>query len=88
MINRRKLAIASAVCAGVLWVICSLLVALFPNPMLQMTAHMLHVDVTQISWTLTWSGFLIGLLGWITLAGVTGIILSAIYNRLVGNENK
>lgn len=87
MIHGQKFAIASALCAGLFWVGCSALVALFPNLMVQMTAHMFHVDLTQIGWTLTWFGFLIGLLAWVTLAGGAGMLLSVIYNRLVENEN-
>lgn len=86
MINTSKLAIASALCAGLLWVICSVLVVLFPNYMLQMTTHMIHVDITQMRWTLTWPGFLLGLFSWVIFAGVAGALLAVIYNRLVGNE--
>lgn len=84
MINSNKLIMASALSAGLLWVICSVLVALLPHYMLQMTAHMIHVDLVDISWTLTWSGFFVGLLGWLILAGITAALLAAIYNRLVG----
>ena len=84
MINSNKLIMASTLSAGLLWVICSVLVALLPRYMLQMTAHMIHVDLVDISWTLTWSGFFVGLLGWLILAGITAALLAAIYNRLVG----
>lgn len=85
MINRNKFAVASGLCAGLLWVICSILVALFPHYMLLMTTHMIHVDITQMGWTLTWSGFLVGLAGWMILAGVAGALLAVIYNRMVGS---
>ena len=84
MINSNKLIMASTLSAGLLWVICSVLVALLPQYMLQMTAHMIHVDLVGISWTLTWSGFFVGLLGWVILAGITAALLAVIYNRLVG----
>ena len=86
MINRNKFAVASGLCAGLLWVICSILVALFPHYMLLMTTHMIHVDITQMGWTLTWSGFLVGLAGWMILAGVAGALLAVIYNWMVGCE--
>ncbi len=86
MINRNKFAVASGLCAGLLWVICSILVALFPHYMLLMTTHMIHVDITQMGWTLTWSGFLVRLAGWMILAGVAGALLAVIYNRMVGCE--
>ena len=87
MINSKKITIASVFSAGLLWVLCSLLVVLFPNSMMQITAHMLHADLPHISWTLTWSGFLIGLIGWVVLAGAMGSLVSVIYNRLICNEN-
>ena len=87
MIHRKKFAITCALCTGLLWVICSVLVALFPGTMLEMTAHMFHIDSAQINWTLTWYGFFVGLLSWVILAGVAGMLLSIIYNRLVCNES-
>lgn len=54
--------------------------------MLQMTANMIHVDLVDINWTLTWFGFLVGLFGWVILAGVAGTLLAVFYNRLVGSE--
>lgn len=86
MIDKNKFAIASSLCAGLLWLICTGLVVLFPQYMLQMTMHMIHVDLINIGWTLTWSGFLFGLLGWVILAGATGALLAVIYSRLVGRE--
>lgn len=56
MINSSKLAMASALCAGLFWVLCSTLVVLFPQPMLQMTGNMVHVDLALTSWTMTWPG--------------------------------
>jgi hypothetical protein len=54
--------------------------------MLLMTTHMIHVDITQMDWTLTWSGFLVGLVGWMILAGIAGALLAVIYNQMVGSE--
>ena len=85
MTSRGKFAMASGLCAGLLWVVCSVLVAPFPQYML-LTTHMVHVDITQMSWTLTWSGFLVGLLGWMILAGAAAALLAVIYNRLVVGE--
>jgi len=86
MIGRNRFVVASSLCAGVLWLICSALVALFPHYMLQMTPHMVHVDLSDTHWTLTWSGFFFGLLDWVILAGAAGTLLAVIYNSLVGSE--
>jgi hypothetical protein len=47
---------------------------------------MIHVYITQMGRTLTWSGFLVGLIGWMILAGVAGALLAVIYNQMVGSE--
>ena len=86
MIRSKLFAIACAMSTGLLWSICSALVVCFPNYMLQMTAHMFHVDLADVHWTMTWSGFLLGLLGWTLLAGSAGALLAVVYNRLLGSE--
>lgn len=88
MIYTGKFSAACAGTAALLWVICSALVVAMPLTMMQMTAHMIHMELPQMSWTMSWSGFLFGLLIWSVLSGVTGILLSVIYNRLVGDESK
>ena len=86
VIYTNKFAMACALCTGLLWVICSVLVAFFPNAMLQMSAHMFHIDAAQINWQLTWYGFLLGLISWVIIAAIAGLLLAAIYNRLVCSE--
>ena len=85
MIHKNRFAVACAVSTGVVWSICSVLVVFFPNYMLQMTAHMFHVDLVDVHWTMTWSGFSLGLIGWTILAGFAGAVLAVVYNRLVGS---
>ncbi len=86
MIKTSKLTMACALCAALLWLICSSIVVLFPDFSLQMTGHMVHVDLAETTWTLTLTGFLVGLLGWVALAAITGASLAVIYNSLVGKE--
>ncbi len=81
-LNVSKIAIASAVGVGLLWIICSGFVMLLPGFMLQMTAHMIHGDLSQLSWTLSWAGVFMGLLAWAFVAAVTGGIIAAVYNWL------
>ncbi len=77
-----KIAIASAIGVGLLWIICSGVVMLMPDFMLKMTAHMIHGDLSQMRWTLSWAGVVLGLLGWAFVAAVTGGIIAAVYNWL------
>lgn len=78
-----KFGIAAAISSGVAWVICSLLVVLLPNMMMEMSGHMVHMDIGEMGWHLTASGFVIGLIAWMISAGFIGWLLAWIYNRLI-----
>jgi hypothetical protein len=86
IMNVKKVTLSFALGAAILWVLCSALVALFPQHSMQMTAHMIHSDLASTHWAMTWSGFGLGLLGWVVSAGVVGALLAVIYNRLGGND--
>lgn len=60
-LNPIALATASAVGIGLVWTICSLFVFAIPSIMSGMTGHMLHTHLESFTWTLTATGFLIGL---------------------------
>lgn len=65
----------------VLWMVCSVLVVLMPGPTMSMAAHMLHGDMAEFSWTLTWTGFFIGLVSWTVCAAAAGWLIGWFYNR-------
>lgn len=75
--------IAGAITAAILWLICSFLVLILPAMMMKMTGAMVHADLSNMNWTLTLSGVLIGLVSWSISAGATGWILAYIYNVLI-----
>ena len=64
-LDANRLAISFGITTAVLWIICSALVAIMPGAMMAMTGHMFHATMEGISWTLTWAGFLIGLVAWV-----------------------
>jgi len=86
MINKNSFAISCSITAGFLWLICSVLVVFIPESMMSMTGHMFHADLSNMLWTMTWSGFLTGLLSWVVVSGVTGLLLITIYNYLQSNQ--
>lgn len=77
-----KFGIASAISAAVLWVICSAFVILMPEMMLSLSGDMLHMRLHDMGWHLTLAGVTKGLIAWCVVAGITGWLLAAIYNRL------
>ena len=85
-INPIKLGISSAAVFALFWVICSAIVYFVPEQMMLMTGHMAHVNLSDMHWTLTWSGFFIGLVSWAGIAGVTAWLIATIYNVVSGAD--
>jgi hypothetical protein len=81
-IDGNKIGISSAVSFGILWLVCSAAVYFIPQPIMKITGHMMHADLSAVGWTLTVSGFVTGLLAWAAIAGVSGWLIASIYNRL------
>ena len=80
--NPVKLGIASAIAFAILWIICSAIVYVSPGPMMEVSGHMIHADLSTLSWKLTWPGFIMGLIGWMVVAGVTSWLIALIYKLL------
>ena len=77
----KALALSSAATFAILWVICSLLVVLLPGTMMNMSGHMMHAEMSQMSWSMNFTGFVAGLVIWSLLAGVTGWLVAVLYNQ-------
>jgi hypothetical protein len=82
--NRLALAVGGA--TAILWTICSALVALFSGAMMTMTGHMLHMNSANFAWTLTFPGFLVGLISWVVSAAAAGWLIGWIYNASAGSK--
>lgn len=83
-LNPTALGAASAICFSILWIICSAAVAVSPEFMMTMSGHMVHVNFSQMGWTLTWTGVFLGLVAWAVVAFVSAWLIAAVYNRLLG----
>lgn len=82
-----KLALAVAVAFAMVWLICSVMVWVFPGQMMRMSSHMVHGDLSGMSWQLSGQGFFIGLLGWSASAGFIAWLAAVVYGRL-GKQGK
>lgn len=82
-LNEKALGLASASAAAVLWVICSVFVVGMPGGMMDMSGYMVHANFSEMSWEMTTTGFLYGLVIWSVLAGITGLLIGYFYNRFV-----
>ena len=79
--DAKALTLAIAIVTAAWWVFCSVFVALLPGPAMAITGQMIHADLSEWSWSLTWVGFWFGLASWTICAGVTAWILAWTYNR-------
>ena len=82
-IETGKFAAAVGISAALLWIACSVIVWISPAMMMAMTGHMLHADLSGMSWELTLGGVLAGAASWTGLSAVLGGLIAGIYNRLV-----
>ena len=81
-LNSTKLGLAAACTSALLWLFCSALVVLLPSEMMFMSGHMVHANLESFSWTLTFMGFLVGLVAWSAIACVAGWMIGTVYNFL------
>ena len=85
-LDAKGLALAVAIVTAVLWILCSAFVSLAPGPAMGITGHMVHTDLTEFSWSLTWGGVLIGLVSWTLAAAIPAWLIAWTYNRLGGSK--
>jgi hypothetical protein len=85
-LDANRLAIAVGGTTAIFWTICSALVALFSGAMMSMSGHMFHLDPGMFAWTLTFTGFLLGLFSWTICAAIGGWLVARIYNASAGSN--
>ncbi len=78
-----KLGLATAIIAGVAWVICTLFVIMIPGGMMQMSGDMVHTNLSGMGWSMHWAGFFVGLVAWSLFSGLFVWAIAATYNRLL-----
>lgn len=82
-INPVSFGLASAITAAIFWIVCSILVFTMPSPMMNMSGHMVHANLSGMNWTLSLTGVLVGLISWVVFIGIFGWILAYFYNVLL-----
>ncbi|MGB7300102.1 MAG: DUF5676 family membrane protein [Burkholderiaceae bacterium] len=79
-LNAPRFGLASAVAALIVWVICSLLVFGLGAMMMDMTAYMVHGEMSGMNWSMSLQSVMLGGLAWVLSFGVTGWLIAALYN--------
>ena len=85
-LNPTALGAASAISFSIFWIICSAAVAILPELIMTISGHMVHVDLSQMGWALTWTGVFLGLVAWVAVAFISTWLIAVIYNRLLGES--
>tara|TARA_R110000822_G_scaffold187752_29_gene326987 strand:+ start:11925 stop:12182 length:258 start_codon:yes stop_codon:yes gene_type:complete len=82
-INTTKLAIATGLTFSLLWILCIVVVMLFPQQLMHLSGAMMHMDSSQWQWAMNIEGAVIGLLAWGFIGGATAWLIATTYNRLI-----
>jgi hypothetical protein len=86
LINQNKFALASSLAFGLLWIICSVLVMIFPDASMKLTMSMMHGGFAAHQWDMGMTGLISGLVAWMLVAGMTAWFIATIYNRLIKGD--
>lgn len=79
----RAFAIASAIVAAVLFVLCAFFVAIAPKETTAIAGHLIHADLSGIMRSLTWGDFFGGLVCWTFGTAIVAGTVAWLYNRLI-----
>lgn len=83
-----RLGLAVGVGSAILWTLCSVLVALAPQPSLAVTRSLFHVASGGPVWGVTWGGFVVGLLVWSVGSGLFAWVCAGLYNRMLTTRER
>jgi hypothetical protein len=82
-LDARAFGIAAGIVAAALFTVCALAVAAAPEPTTALASYLVHLDLSEMSRTLTFGSFIGGLIIWTLGTAVSFGCAAAIYNRLV-----
>lgn len=80
-LDTRAFAMATAIIAAVLFVICAFFVALAPKETTAVAGYLIHADLSGFSRSLTCGSFFGGLVGWSLGTAIVAGAAAGIYNR-------
>ena len=80
-LNSKAAGIALAAVLGGLYVICLVLLSVFPMPIFGIGANMFH-GVQLVTRTMSMLGTLSGLIAWLVVGFIAGFAFAKIYNKI------
>ena len=84
-LNMKAFALAASIMAALSFTICAILVAIVPQLATAVLSDVVHLDLSGLSRSLTWSNYIVGLLFWTVLTGVVFGSVVQMYNALIRN---
>lgn len=81
-LNSIQLGIATAIAFAVVWTLCVIFVWALPSLSMNIFEDMMHSSDMNMTWHISGSGFVIGLVAWAVCSGFTAWLIAVIYNKL------
>ncbi len=81
VLDARAFGFAAATIAAVLTTLCALALAIAPRATTAVASTLIHLDLSEMSRTLSWSVYFSSLIGWTVGAGLVFWAAGKIYNR-------
>jgi len=85
-LDTRAFGIAAGTTAAVLFVLCSLAVAISPDPTTAFFGYLVHLDLSSLPRTLTFGSFIGGLVAWTAGTALAFGFSATVYNRLIARR--
>ena len=85
-LDARAFGLAAGVAAAVLFLFCAVAVAIAPEATTAFAGHLIHVDLSGITRTLTLGSVIGGLVCWFAGTALAFWFVAAVYNRLEGRR--
>ena len=85
-LDARAFGFAAGTIAAVLTTLCTLGLAVAPRVTTAVASTLIHLDLSEMSRTLSWAGYFSGLIGWTIGAGLIFWAAGALYNRFAGER--
>ena len=85
-LDARAFGLAAGTIAAVLTTVCALALAVAPRATTSVASMLIHLDMSEMSRTLSWRMYLGSLVGWSIGAGLVFWSAAALYNRFVGDQ--
>ena len=77
-----KLFLSTLAVIAAIWTACAAFVLLWPVAMMRISGDMAHMEFQGLTWSITATGFFVGLFAWSILAASIVWLTASLYNRI------